>query len=60
MTSFPPPDECLTEPDVEYIAKLLGEQATGQGEERRLELQAVVLRLSDAAAYCKVAAGRLR
>ena len=60
VTSFPPPDECLTGEDVEFLAQLLGEQAVGRNEERRLELQGIVLRLSDTAAYCAIADERLR
>ena len=30
VTSFPPPDECLTGEDVEFLAQLLGEQAVGR------------------------------
>jgi len=60
VDSFPPPETCLTGEDVEFIAQLLGEQAVGRNEERRLELQGIVLRLSDSAAYCEVADERLR
>lgn len=62
VSSFPPPqDPCPSEADLELVGVLLGDAAgRSKSEAYRLELQALGVRLADAAAYCQTAEVFLR
>jgi|TARA_B100002003_G_C13686485_1_gene346311 hypothetical protein len=54
ILSFPAPaSDCATLEDVELVAELLGRESVGGDELRRLELEAVSIRVADSAAYCQ-------